>query len=53
MKLEIDGDDLIRAGVPQGPAVGLGLDAALAARLDEGVCGREEQLSVALAAARA
>lgn len=51
--LEIDGDDLIKAGIEQGPAIGLGLDAALAARLDEGVEGRDEQLAVALAAARA
>ena len=50
--LEIDGDDLIGAGVPQGPANGIGLDGALAARLDEGVDGRDEQLAIALAAAR-
>ena len=51
--LQIDGDDLIKAGVAQGPAIGLGLDAALAARLDEGVGGHDEQLAIALAAARA
>ena len=32
--LEIDGDDLIAAGVPQGPALGRGLDAALRRKLD-------------------
>jgi tRNA nucleotidyltransferase (CCA-adding enzyme) len=51
-RLEIDGEDLMAAGVPQGPAVGRGLAAALAARLDGQVEGREEELEVALAAAR-
>jgi len=51
--LEIDGDDLIEAGVPQGPAIGRGLDAALAAKLDGEISTREEELRVALAAAAA
>ena len=49
--LEIDGDDLLEAGVAQGPAVGRGLGAALAARLDGEISTREEELRVALAAA--
>ena len=49
--LEIDGDDLMDAGVAQGPAVGRGLAAALAARLDGEISTREEELRVALAAA--
>ena len=51
MSLEIDGDDLMEAGVAQGPAVGRGLAAALAARLDGEISTRDEELRVALAAA--
>jgi tRNA nucleotidyltransferase (CCA-adding enzyme) len=50
--LEIDGDDLIAAGVPQGPALGRGLAAALRSKLDGEVGGRDEELAAALAAAR-
>jgi tRNA nucleotidyltransferase (CCA-adding enzyme) len=50
--LEIDGEDLIAAGIPQGPAVGRGLAAALAARLDAGATHRDDQLRIALDAAR-
>jgi tRNA nucleotidyltransferase (CCA-adding enzyme) len=53
VRLEIDGDDLLDAGVPQGPAIGNGLRAALAAKLDGRVRGREEELAAALRAARA
>ncbi len=49
--LEIDGSDLLAAGVPQGPAVGRGLRAALAAKLDGRARGREEELTQALQAA--
>jgi tRNA nucleotidyltransferase (CCA-adding enzyme) len=49
--LEITGDDLIAAGVERGPAVGRGLKAALAAKLDGKVTGREQELHAALAAA--
>lgn len=52
VKLEIDGDDLIAAGVPQGPALGRGLDAALRRKLDGEIAGREAELAAALAAAR-
>jgi tRNA nucleotidyltransferase (CCA-adding enzyme) len=51
VKLEIDGADLMAAGVAEGPAVGRGLAAALDAKLDGGVAGREDELRVALAAA--
>ena len=34
VRLEIGGNDLIAAGVPEGPAIGIGLRAALAAKLD-------------------
>jgi tRNA nucleotidyltransferase (CCA-adding enzyme) len=50
--LEIDGGDLIAAGVPEGPAVGRGLLAALEAKLDGAAGGREQELAVALAASR-
>ncbi|HEX6116061.1 MAG TPA: hypothetical protein VFY99_03105 [Solirubrobacterales bacterium] len=52
VRLEIDGEDLMAAGIEQGPAVGRGLAAALAARLDRQVQGREGELDVALRAAR-
>ncbi len=51
VRLEITGADLLAAGVPEGPAIGRGLAAALDAKLDEGVRGREAELAVALAAA--
>jgi tRNA nucleotidyltransferase (CCA-adding enzyme) len=50
--LEIDGEDLIRAGVPQGPAVGVGLAAALRRKLDGEISGRDQELEVALSAAQ-
>jgi tRNA nucleotidyltransferase (CCA-adding enzyme) len=50
--LEIDGSDLLGAGVPQGPAIGRGLRAALAAKLDGRARGREAELAEALQAAR-
>jgi tRNA nucleotidyltransferase (CCA-adding enzyme) len=50
--LEIDGSDLIAAGVPQGTAIGRGLKEALIRKLDGEVSGREQELEVALAAAR-
>jgi tRNA nucleotidyltransferase (CCA-adding enzyme) len=51
VELAIDGGDLLAAGVEEGPAVGRGLAAALAARLDGAAPGREAQLRAALAAA--
>lgn len=50
--LEITGDDLIAEGIPEGPAVGRGLDAALSGKLDGELSGRDEELRIALAAAR-
>jgi tRNA nucleotidyltransferase (CCA-adding enzyme) len=52
VRLEIDGEDLLAEGIPQGPAVGRGLAAALAAKLDGEASGRDRELDVALAAAR-
>jgi tRNA nucleotidyltransferase (CCA-adding enzyme) len=49
---EIDGRDLLAAGVPAGPAVGRGLRAALEARLDGRAADREGELAAALRAAR-
>ncbi len=52
VSLEIDGTDLIAAGVPQGPALGRGLAAALRAKLDGEIAGRDQELATALAAAQ-
>lgn len=52
VELEIDGSDLIAAGVEQGPALGRGLTAALDAKLDGEASGREQELAVALRAAQ-
>jgi tRNA nucleotidyltransferase (CCA-adding enzyme) len=52
VRLEIDGHDLLTAGVPEGPAVGRGLDAALCAKLDGETRGRDDELRTALSAAR-
>ncbi len=53
VRLEVDGDDLIAAGVSEGPAIGRGLRAALAAKLDRRASGREQELAAALDAAGA
>jgi tRNA nucleotidyltransferase (CCA-adding enzyme) len=53
VKLEIGGNDLVAAGIPQGPAIGRGLAEALRRKLDGEISGRDEELEVALAAARA
>jgi tRNA nucleotidyltransferase (CCA-adding enzyme) len=50
--LEITGDDLVAAGVPQGPAVGRALDEVLRLKLDGEVAGRDEELRTALEIAR-
>lgn len=52
LRLEIDGRDLLAAGVPEGPAIGRGLRAALSAKLDRRVSGREQELAEALTVAR-
>ncbi len=50
--LEITGKDLLAAGVPEGPAIGHGLEAALSGKLDGELSGRDEELRIALLAAR-
>ncbi|MCX7597579.1 MAG: hypothetical protein N2512_01735 [Armatimonadetes bacterium] len=50
--LSIGGRDLLGAGVPEGPAVGVGLRTAWLEALDGSAATREEQLTLALAAAR-
>ena len=52
LALEIDGEDLIAAGVAEGPAIGRGLSVALRRKLDGEITGREQELATALAAAR-
>jgi tRNA nucleotidyltransferase (CCA-adding enzyme) len=46
--LEIDGEDLIAAGIPEGPEVGRRLQRALDRKLDGEVSGREAELAAAL-----
>jgi tRNA nucleotidyltransferase (CCA-adding enzyme) len=50
--LEITGEDLIASGIAEGPAVGHGLEAAISGKLDGELSGRDEELEIALAAAR-
>ncbi len=47
-RLEISGDDLRSAGVPESPAIGVALKETLALKLDGFVAGRDEELSAAL-----
>jgi tRNA nucleotidyltransferase (CCA-adding enzyme) len=51
VRLEIDGRELMNAGVPEGPAVGRGLATALNAKLDGELSGRDDELRVAVEAA--
>jgi tRNA nucleotidyltransferase (CCA-adding enzyme) len=48
VRLEITGDDLVRAGVPESAAVGRALEGALARKLDGQISGREQELAAAL-----
>jgi tRNA nucleotidyltransferase (CCA-adding enzyme) len=48
VRLDIDGDDLLAAGVAAGPAVGAGLAAARAAKLDGRTDGRDAELAAAI-----
>ncbi|HEX3324780.1 MAG TPA: hypothetical protein VHR65_06595 [Solirubrobacterales bacterium] len=50
--LEIGGEDLIAAGVPQSPAIGRGLHEALRRKLDGEIAGRNQELEVALRVAK-
>jgi tRNA nucleotidyltransferase (CCA-adding enzyme) len=52
VELEVDGEDLIAAGIPQGPTLGRGLREALRRKLDGEIAGHEQELKVALEAAR-
>ena len=52
VKLEITGEDLLAADVPEGPELGRGLEAALSGKLDDEISGRDQELRIALAAAR-
>jgi tRNA nucleotidyltransferase (CCA-adding enzyme) len=52
VELEITGADLLAAGVPEGPQLGEGLDAALEAKLNRGVSGVDEEMAIAIEAAR-
>jgi tRNA nucleotidyltransferase (CCA-adding enzyme) len=52
VRLEITGADLMASGVPEGPAIGRGLESALAAKLDGEVGGRAAELERALETAR-
>jgi tRNA nucleotidyltransferase (CCA-adding enzyme) len=52
-RLEITGDDLLAAGVPEGPEIGRALEVTLRRKLDGEVSGRDEELAAALAAAGA
>jgi tRNA nucleotidyltransferase (CCA-adding enzyme) len=48
VRLEIDGHDLLAAGIPEGPEVGKRLQRALDRKLDGEVSGRDEELAAAL-----
>jgi tRNA nucleotidyltransferase (CCA-adding enzyme) len=50
--LEITGEDLLAEGIPEGPAIGHGLEAAISGKLDGELFGREEEMRIALAAAK-
>jgi tRNA nucleotidyltransferase (CCA-adding enzyme) len=52
VRLEIGGDDLIAAGVPEGPVIGRALEETLRRKLDGLVRGREDELRTALELAR-
>jgi hypothetical protein len=51
-RLEITGDDLVAAGVPESPAIGDALAETLRRKLDGDVSGREDELALAVALAR-
>jgi tRNA nucleotidyltransferase (CCA-adding enzyme) len=52
VRLQIDGSDLIQAGLPEGPAIGRGLAAALAAKLDGRATDKAAELAAALETVR-
>jgi tRNA nucleotidyltransferase (CCA-adding enzyme) len=52
VELEIGGEDLVAAGVPESPAVGEALRTVLRRKLDGELSGRDEELAAALEATR-
>jgi tRNA nucleotidyltransferase (CCA-adding enzyme) len=52
MRLEITGDDLLAAGIPESPAIGRALAETLRHKLDGHVAGRDAELELALGVAR-
>jgi tRNA nucleotidyltransferase (CCA-adding enzyme) len=48
VRLEIDGRDLLAAGIPEGPEIGARLQRALDRKLDGEASGREQELRAAL-----
>jgi tRNA nucleotidyltransferase (CCA-adding enzyme) len=52
VRLDITGEDLLAAGVPEGPALGRALDETLNRKLDGLVSGSEEELETAITLAR-
>jgi tRNA nucleotidyltransferase (CCA-adding enzyme) len=52
VRLEIGGEDLIAAGVPESAAIGRALEETLRRKLDGEVSGRDQELEAALAVAR-
>jgi tRNA nucleotidyltransferase (CCA-adding enzyme) len=51
VRLQIDGQDMLAAGVAEGPALGRGLQEALRRKLDGELEGRDQELRAALEAA--
>ena len=52
VRLEITGDDLVEAGIPESPALGRALEETLRKKLDGELDGRDEELRFALEVAR-
>jgi tRNA nucleotidyltransferase (CCA-adding enzyme) len=52
VRLEVTGDDLVAAGVPESAALGRALDETLRRKLDGEVAGRADELALALSLAR-
>jgi tRNA nucleotidyltransferase (CCA-adding enzyme) len=48
VRLDINGDDLLAAGIPEGPEIGARLQRTLDRKLDGELAGREEELAAAL-----
>jgi tRNA nucleotidyltransferase (CCA-adding enzyme) len=52
VRLEVTGEDLLAAGVPESPALGRALEETLRRKLDGEISGRDEELGFALDVAR-